>query len=80
MSYLLPIDIGIGRFQPLLRLQYAGKGKALDASDFTGADAQLGYIIDGLNARLLGSYQYSKVQGQTENAILIGVQLLSHAR
>jgi hypothetical protein len=80
ISYLLPIDVGIGRFQPLVRLQRAGKGKAIDAGDFTGADAQLGYIIDGLHARLLGTYQYSKLQGQTENAILIGLQLLSHAR
>jgi hypothetical protein len=80
VSYLLPIDIGIGRFQPLLRLQHAGKGKAIDASDFTGAEAQLGYIIDGLHARLLGSYQYGKLQGETENAILFGLQLLSHAR
>ena len=80
VSYLLPIDVGIGRFQPLVRLQRAGKGKATDAGDFTGTDAQLGYIIDGLHARLLGTYQYSKVQGQTENAILIGLQLLSHAR
>jgi len=80
VSYLLPIEIGIGRLQPLLRLQYARKGKASDAADFTGADAQLGYIIDGLHARLLGSYQYSKLQGHTENAILLGLQLLSHAR
>ena len=80
VSYLLPIDIGIGRFQPLVRLQRAGKGKALDAGDFTGAEAQLGYIIDGLHARLLGCYQYSKLQGHTENAILLGLQLLSHAR
>jgi hypothetical protein len=80
VSYLVPIDIGIGRFQPLVRLQHAGKGKASDASDFSGAEAQLGYIIDGLHARLLGSYQYSKLQGQTENAILVGLQLLSHAR
>jgi hypothetical protein len=80
VSYLLPIEVGIGRFQPLVRVQYAGKGKAIGATDFTGADAQLGYIIDGLNARLLGSYQYSKMQGQTENAVLFGLQLLSHAR
>jgi hypothetical protein len=80
VSYLLPIDVGIGRFQPLVRLQRAGKGKAIGAGDFTGADAQLGYIIDGMHARLLGTYQYSKVQGQTENAILLGLQLLSHTR
>jgi hypothetical protein len=80
VSYLMPIEIGIGKVQPLVRIQHAGKGKALDAGDFTSMDAQLGYIIDGLHARLLGVYQYSKVLGQTENAVLLGVQLLSHAR
>jgi hypothetical protein len=80
VSYLMPVDIGVGRFQPLVRVQHAGKGSAPDAGDFTSADAQLGYIIDGLHARLLGMYQYAKVQGNTENAILLGVQLLSHAR
>jgi hypothetical protein len=79
-SYLMPVEIGIGRLQPLVRVQYAGKGKAAEASDFTSLDAQLGYIIDGFHARLLGIYQYAKVQGQTENAVLFGVQLLSHAK
>ena len=82
VSYLVPIDIGIGRFQPLVRLQHAGKGSASapDAGDFTSAEAQLGYIIDGFHARLLGVYQYAKVQGQTENAVLFGLQLLSHTK
>ncbi len=80
VSYLLPIEIGIGRFQPLVRVQHASKGKASDAGDFTSVDAQLGYIVDGFHARLLGVYQITKVQGQTENAVLLGLQLLSHAR
>ncbi len=79
-SYLVPIDIGIGRIQPLLRYQHAGAGKAEGAAAFTGIDAQLGYIIDGFNARLLAVYQYAKLQGRTENAILFGLQLLSHAK
>lgn len=79
-SYLMPVEIGIGKLQPLVRVQHAGKGKASDASDFSSMDAQLGYIIDGFHARLLGLYQYAKVQGQTENAFLLGVQLLSHAK
>jgi hypothetical protein len=61
----MPIEIGIGRLQPLVRVQHAGKGKASDAGDFTSLDAQLGYIIDGFHARLLGVYQYAKVQGQS---------------
>lgn len=80
VSYLMPIEIGIGKLQPLVRAQHAGKGNAPDAGDFTSVDAQLGYIIDGFHTRLLGVYQYSKVQGQTENAILLGVQLLSHTK
>jgi hypothetical protein len=79
-SYLVPIDVGIGHFQPLLRYQSAGPGKAADASELTSLDAQLGYIIDGYHARLLAIYQYAKLQGRTENALLFGLQLLSHAK
>lgn len=77
-SYLLPLDIGFGRFQPLVRVQHAGKSTV--AGDFTSVDAQLGYIVDGSNARLLTSYQYTKLPGQSQNAVLFGVQLLSHAK
>jgi hypothetical protein len=80
VSYLIPVEIGIGRLQPLVRIQHAGKGSAADAGDFTSADAQLGYVIDGFHARLVGVYQYAKVQGQTQNAILFGLQLLTHTR
>lgn len=80
LSYLLPVEIGIGRFQPLLRIQHAGDGSSSDRSDYSSIDAQLGYIIDGLNARLLGVYQYTKMQGQTENAIILGLQLLSRQK
>ena len=80
VSYLVPVDIGIGRLQPLVRIQHAGKGSAVDAGDFTSIDAQLGYIIDGFHARVLGVYQYSKVQGDIENAVLLGIQLLSHSK
>jgi hypothetical protein len=79
-SYLVPIDIGIGRFQPLLRVQHAGKGSAADADDSTRIDAELGYLIDGHHARLVSVYQYTKVHGQTENAIVFGLQLLSHTK
>jgi hypothetical protein len=79
-SYLMPVEIGIGKLQPLVRIQHAGKGNALDAGDFTSMDAQLGYIIDGFRARVLGVYQYAKVQGQTENSVLLGVQLMSPAK
>ena len=80
VSYLMPVDIGIGRLQPLVRFQRAALGEASDAGDFASIEAQLGYVIDGFHARILGSYQYAKVRGQTQNAVLLGVQLLSHAQ
>jgi hypothetical protein len=79
-SYLLPIAVGPGRFQPLFRLQQAtwmpsaNLPDALDGTD-ARADAQLGYIIDGHRIRLALDYQYSKVRGQSGNAVLIGLQL-----
>jgi hypothetical protein len=79
-SYLVPIDIGFGRFQPLLRIQHAGKGAAVDADDSTRVDAQLGYLIDGQHARLVSVYQFTKAHGQTENAVIFGLQLLSHGK
>jgi hypothetical protein len=79
-SYLVPIDVGVGRFQPLLRYQRAGRGQAQDSSDFSGIDAQLGYILDGYHARLLVVYQYAKLQGHSENALVLGLQLLSHEK
>jgi hypothetical protein len=72
-SYLLPIEVGVGKFQLLFRLQQA-HDRMTDDTDAL-ADAQLGYIIDGLRARVALDYQYSKVQGQTGNAILLGLQL-----
>ena len=80
LSYLVPLDIGIGRFQPLVRVQYARKSSLEEALNLTSVDAQLGYIVDGFHARLLGVYQYTKLGSQTQNAVLLGVQLLSHAR
>jgi hypothetical protein len=74
-SYLLPIEVGVGRFQPLFRLQQASE-RNTDATDAL-ADAQLGYIIDGLRARVALDYRYSKVMGQTGNAILLGLQLMT---
>ena len=72
-SYLLPIDVGAGKFQLLFRLQQAHDRETDDTDAL--ADAQLGYIVDGLRARVALDYQYSKVMGQTGNAILVGLQL-----
>ena len=74
-SYLLPIEVGAGKFQPLFRLEQA-HDRATDDTDAL-ADAQLGYIIDGLRARVALAYRYSKVQGQTGNSVLLGLQLMT---
>ncbi len=75
VSYLLPIEVGWGRFQPLFRLQRAAR-RGQDGHD-TLADAQLGYIIDGFRARAVLGYQYSKVADQRGNVLLVGLQLLT---
>lgn len=75
VSYLLPIEVGWGRFQPLFRLQRATP-RGRHGTD-TLAYAQLGYIIDGARARAIVGYQYSKVSGQSGNALLFGLQLLT---
>jgi len=80
VSYLVPLDVGFGRFQPLVRVQHAGPGPAEDSGDFTSIDTQLGYVIDGHHARLCTSWQYTRVGGQVQNAILLGLQLLSKDR
>ena len=74
-SYLLPIDVGAGKFQPLFRLQQASDRVTNDTDAL--ADAQLGYIIDGLRARVALDYRYSKVLGRTGNAVLVGLQLMT---
>jgi len=74
-SFLLPIEVGAGKFQPLFRLQQA-HDRATDDTDAL-ADAQLGYVIDGQRARVALDYCYSKVQGRTGNAILLGLQLMT---
>lgn len=75
VSYLLPIEVGWGRFQPLFRLQRAAR-RGTDGHD-TLADAQLGYIIDGSRARAVLGYQYSKISDQRGNVLLLGLQLLT---
>jgi hypothetical protein len=74
-SYLLPIEVGPGKFQPLFRLQQAHDRETNDTDAL--ADAQLGYIIDGLRTRVALDYRYSKVLGRTGNAVLLGLQLMT---
>ncbi len=74
-SYLLPLDVGLGRFQPLVRFQHA-KLKQADSKVLV-FDSQLGYVIDDSRLRLAVLYQYSRIAGTTGNAILAGIQLVT---
>jgi hypothetical protein len=79
-SYVVPLEVGFGRFQPLVRIQHAGPGSGEDRGDFTSIDTQLGYVVDGHHARLSAGWEYTRARGQAENAILLGIQLLSRGK
>jgi hypothetical protein len=74
-SCLLPIEVGLGRFQPLVRFQHA-KLKQTDGKAIV-FDSQLGYVIDDSRLRVAVLYQYSRTDGVTGNAILAGLQLVT---
>lgn len=71
-SYLLPQELSLGRFQPLLRFQQAG---AKDGTNLMLFDGQLGYVLKGPRARILVLYQYGKLPEGRRNLILLGLQL-----
>lgn len=71
-SYLTPSNVGVGKLQPMVRLQQA-KPKAADA--YLLIDAQLGYIIEGHAARIALGYQRSDLAGTKGNALFLGIQL-----
>lgn len=71
-SYLTPSDIGVGKLQPLVRLQQA---KPKNADPYLLIDAQVGYIIQGHAARAALGYQRSELSGVKGNALFLGVQV-----
>ncbi|WP_437963300.1 hypothetical protein WMF04_26630 [Sorangium sp. So ce260] len=71
-SYLTPGNVGVGKLQPLVRLQQA---KPKDADPYLLIDAQVGYIIEGHAARAALGYQRSDLSGAKGNALFLGVQL-----
>ena len=78
-SYLTA-DTGVGKFQPLLRIQQAASKAIADGgSDNTATmiDGQVGYVIDGYSTRLaLGFAHGSAGDGANySNAVFAGVQL-----
>jgi hypothetical protein len=75
LAYLLPVEIGSGRFQTVLRGQY-GHGTRED--DRLLFDGQLGYVLAGPRARVLGMYQYGKVPAGSINLVLFGLQMATN--
>lgn len=71
-SYLTPSNVGVGKLQPLVRLQQA---KPKSADSYLLIDAQMGYIIEGHAARVALGYQRSDLSGAKGNALFLGVQL-----
>lgn len=71
-SYLTP-DSGMGKFQPLVRIQQADM-KA-DAPTATQIDAQVGYVVDGYATRFALGYSHGKAGDASSNSVFAGVQL-----
>ncbi|AUX36776.1 MULTISPECIES: hypothetical protein [Sorangium] len=71
-SYLSPTNVGVGKLQPLVRLQQA---RPKNADPYLLVDAQVGYIIEGHAARAALGYQRSDLSGVKGNAVFLGVQL-----
>jgi hypothetical protein len=74
-SYLTP-ETGIGKFQPLFRIQQSTP-KADGADTGTAIDGQVGYVLDGYSSRFaLGFQHVSKALGSPEsNQVFAGIQI-----
>jgi len=74
-SYLTP-ETGIGKFQPLVRVQQSTP-KASGAETGTAIDAQVGYVVDSYATRFaLGFQHQSEALGTPKsNQVFLGVQL-----
>jgi hypothetical protein len=73
-SYLTP-DTGIGKFQPLVRVQQAMQKN--DAPTVTQVEAQVGYVVDSYATRFALGFAHA-TNGDTlqSNALYAGVQLM----
>jgi hypothetical protein len=68
-AYLTPNDVGIGKIQPMVRVQ-----QTIDPS-WTVVDAQLGYIMKAYFLKLIANYQYGVANGATTNMLQFGAQM-----
>jgi hypothetical protein len=71
-AYLIPQQIGIGRFQPLVRYQ--------QATPRTGAnwkliDAAVSYVVDEYAMRIALNYTNADIGGIKSNQVQLGIQI-----
>ena len=72
-SYLIPAQVWVGKFQPLVRFQQGapkGGGKKLNL-----IDAAVSYVVDEYAMRIALNYQNADLAGTKANSISIGVQI-----
>ncbi len=73
VSWLSPNKVGVGRIQPIARLQYVDNDKGPSVKVY---DATLGYIVNGFNHRWFVSYQRVDQEGAPKgNAFSLGAQI-----
>ncbi len=81
--FLLPHEVGIGKFQPYVRYTGIYANRSSDRDEF---EAGINYVIDGFNARVSLFYQYGdlatkglnyarNVTGRNVSRIGLGIQL-----
>lgn len=74
ISYLLPGEVGIGKLQPLFRVQ--GLMPAASGADNGSIiEGQLGYVIDSYSARMALGFQHASNVPGDYNGIYLGVQI-----
>jgi hypothetical protein len=71
-SYLIPTEIGIGRFQPLVRLQQA---KSQTDKTWRLIDAAVSYVVDEYAMRIALNYQNADIEGIKANSVTVGIQI-----
>jgi hypothetical protein len=76
-SWLTPEPIGVGKLQPLIRLQQAKRTDTTVAPEETDMllDFQLGYVVADYATRFALVYQRSKYLTVDGNAITLGIQV-----
>jgi hypothetical protein len=73
LAYLIPAQVGWGKFQPFYRYQKFDRdaGATTKRNDFG-----VNYVIDGSNARLTATYRTDKTDGsESINGFILGMQL-----